>query len=98
MYEQIAANKRKTFLLLFVAIALLAAVGYAIGSIYGTGPGGPTGGRAGANGGGAPAVGAESCLPQFTQNKLAGSFLAPHAGQTFAADNGLPPAGKPARG
>jgi heat shock protein HtpX len=40
MYEQIAANTRKTYLLLFVAIALLAAVGYAIGSIYGTGPGG----------------------------------------------------------
>jgi heat shock protein HtpX len=40
MYEQIAANKRKTVLLLIVAIALLGAVGYAIGSIYGTGPGG----------------------------------------------------------
>ena len=37
MYEQIASNKRKTFLLLFVAFALLAALGYAIGLIYGTG-------------------------------------------------------------
>lgn len=37
MYEQIAANRRKTLLLLFVAFALLAAVGYAIGLIYGTG-------------------------------------------------------------
>jgi heat shock protein HtpX len=40
MYEQIAANKRKTFLLLFLAIALLGAAGYAIGSYFGTGPGG----------------------------------------------------------
>ncbi len=40
MYEQIASNKRKTLLLLAVAIALLGAVGYAIGLIYGTGPGG----------------------------------------------------------
>src|SRR5712691_4629177 len=40
MYEQIAANKRKTILLLFLAIGLLAAIGYAIGLIYGTGPGG----------------------------------------------------------
>src|SRR5262245_46193328 len=40
MYEQIAANKRKTFLLLGVAIVLLGAVGYAIGAIYGSGPGG----------------------------------------------------------
>ena len=37
MYEQIAANRRKTILLLFVAFALLGAVGYAIGIIYGTG-------------------------------------------------------------
>jgi heat shock protein HtpX len=37
MYQQIASNKRKTFLLLFVAFALLAALGYAIGLIYGTG-------------------------------------------------------------
>ncbi len=36
MYQQIASNKRKTFLLLFVAFALLAALGYAIGLIYGT--------------------------------------------------------------
>jgi heat shock protein HtpX len=40
MYEQIAANKRKTILLLLAAILLLAAVGYAIGTIYGTGPAG----------------------------------------------------------
>ena len=40
MYEQIASNKRRTFLLLLLAVALLGAVGYAIGSIYGTGPGG----------------------------------------------------------
>jgi len=38
MYEQIAANKRKTILLLFVAIVLLGAVGYALGVIWGTGP------------------------------------------------------------
>ena len=37
MYQQIAANKRKTFFLLFVSFLLLAAVGYAIGYIYGTG-------------------------------------------------------------
>ena len=37
MYEQIAANKRKTIFLLFVSFVLLAAVGYAIGLIYGTG-------------------------------------------------------------
>jgi heat shock protein HtpX len=37
VYEQIAANKRKTVFLLFVAFALLGAVGYAIGLIYGTG-------------------------------------------------------------
>ena len=37
MYEQIAANRRKTILLLLVAFALLGAVGYAIGLIYGTG-------------------------------------------------------------
>lgn len=37
MYEQIAANKRKTLFLLFVSFLLLAAVGYAIGLIYGTG-------------------------------------------------------------
>ncbi|MBI3649302.1 MAG: zinc metalloprotease HtpX [Actinobacteria bacterium] len=40
MYEQIAANKRKTILLLLVAVVLLGAVGYAIGIMYGTGPGG----------------------------------------------------------
>jgi heat shock protein HtpX len=37
VYEQIASNKRKTFLLLFIAFALLGAIGYAIGLIYGTG-------------------------------------------------------------
>jgi heat shock protein HtpX len=37
VYEQIASNRRKTFLLLFVAFALLGAVGYAIGLIYGAG-------------------------------------------------------------
>ena len=31
MYEQIAANKRKTVLLIFGAIVLLAAVGYVLG-------------------------------------------------------------------
>ena len=36
MYEQIASNKRKTFLLLFIALVLLGAIGYAIGLIYGT--------------------------------------------------------------
>ena len=38
MYEQIAANKRKTILLLVLALLLLGAVGYAIGSVYGAGP------------------------------------------------------------
>jgi heat shock protein HtpX len=37
VYEQIAANKRKTIFLLFVSFLLLAAVGYAIGLYYGTG-------------------------------------------------------------
>ena len=37
MYEQIAANKRKTFLLIFGAIALLGAVGYVLGLWYGSG-------------------------------------------------------------
>jgi len=40
MYEQIAANKRKTLLLLGLAIVLLGAVGYGIGTVYGYGPGG----------------------------------------------------------
>ena len=35
MYEQIAANKRKTVLLIFGAIVLLAAVGYVLGLWYG---------------------------------------------------------------
>jgi heat shock protein HtpX len=38
MYEQIAANKRKTILLLVLALLLLGVVGYAIGSVYGAGP------------------------------------------------------------
>ena len=38
MYEQIAANKRKTFLLIFGAIVLLGAVGYVLGLwLYGYG-------------------------------------------------------------
>jgi heat shock protein HtpX len=37
VYEQIASNKRKTFLLLFVAFLLLAGIGYAVGIIWGTG-------------------------------------------------------------
>jgi heat shock protein HtpX len=36
VYEQIASNKRKTILLLFVALALLGLVGYAIGVLYGS--------------------------------------------------------------
>ncbi|MGZ6544043.1 MAG: M48 family metalloprotease [Actinomycetota bacterium] len=36
MYEQIASNKRKTFVLLIVSFLLLVAVGYVIGYIYGT--------------------------------------------------------------
>jgi heat shock protein HtpX len=38
VYEQIAANKRKTFLLLAGAIAFTAAIGYVIGLYWGTGP------------------------------------------------------------
>jgi heat shock protein HtpX len=37
VYEQIASNKRKTFVLLFIAFALLGAIGYVIGLSYGTG-------------------------------------------------------------
>ncbi len=37
MYEQIAANKRKTFVLIFGAIVLLGAVGYVLGLWYGSG-------------------------------------------------------------
>jgi heat shock protein HtpX len=36
VYEQIASNKRKTLVLLFVSFLLLVAVGYVIGYIYGT--------------------------------------------------------------
>jgi heat shock protein HtpX len=38
VYEQIAANKRKTFLLIFGAIVLLGAVGYVLGLLYASGP------------------------------------------------------------
>ena len=38
MYEQIAANRRKTALLLVGAVVFLAVVGYAIGLIWGVGP------------------------------------------------------------
>ncbi|HJS26448.1 MAG TPA: M48 family metalloprotease [Actinomycetota bacterium] len=38
MYEQIAANKRKTFLLIVGAIVLLGAVGYVLGLLYASGP------------------------------------------------------------
>jgi heat shock protein HtpX len=37
VYEQIASNRRKTVALLVVAFVLLAAVGYAIGLVFGTG-------------------------------------------------------------
>jgi heat shock protein HtpX len=37
VYEQIAANKRKTVLLIFGAIVLLGAVGYVLGLLYGSG-------------------------------------------------------------
>ena len=40
MYEQIAANKRKTALLFVLAILLLAAVGYALGLLANSGPAG----------------------------------------------------------
>ena len=43
MYEQIAANKRKTFLLIFGAIVLLGAVGYVLGLLYASGPAGLVG-------------------------------------------------------
>jgi heat shock protein HtpX len=40
VYEQIASNKRKTVLLIFGAIVLLGAVGYALGLWAGSGPAG----------------------------------------------------------
>ena len=43
MYEQIAANRRKTILLIVAAIVLLGAVGYALGYWYGSGPAGLVG-------------------------------------------------------
>ena len=38
MYEQIAANKRKTVILFVLAVVLLGAVGYAIGLLTDSGP------------------------------------------------------------
>jgi len=38
VYEQIAANKRKTVVLIAAAILLLGAVGYVIGLLYASGP------------------------------------------------------------
>jgi len=43
VYEQIAANKRKTILLIVGAFALLGAVGYVIGWLYASGPVGMVG-------------------------------------------------------
>jgi heat shock protein HtpX len=43
VYEQIAANRRKTILLIVGAIVLLGAVGYALGFWYGSGPAGLVG-------------------------------------------------------
>ncbi|MGA9162564.1 MAG: M48 family metalloprotease [Actinomycetota bacterium] len=43
MYEQIAANKRKTFVLILGAIVLLGAVGYVLGLWYGSGVAGLVG-------------------------------------------------------
>lgn len=43
MYEQIAANRRKTILLIVGAIVLLGAVGYVLGLWYGNGPAGLVG-------------------------------------------------------
>jgi heat shock protein HtpX len=40
VYEQIAANKRKTILLILGAVVLLGAVGYVLGYIWATGPAG----------------------------------------------------------
>ena len=40
MYEQIASNKRRTWLLIAGAIVLLAAVGYALGLVWQSGPAG----------------------------------------------------------
>jgi heat shock protein HtpX len=38
MYEQIAANKRKTFVLLFVGVVFLVAIGAVVGYLWGSGP------------------------------------------------------------
>ncbi|MGH2672277.1 MAG: M48 family metalloprotease, partial [Actinomycetota bacterium] len=40
MYEQIASNRRRTWLLVAGAVLLLGAVGYALGTIWATGPAG----------------------------------------------------------
>lgn len=40
MYEQIASNKRRTWLLMAVAVLLLAAVGYVLGLLFAAGPAG----------------------------------------------------------
>lgn len=40
MYEQIASNKRKTWVLILGAIVLLGAVGYVLGLLYASGPAG----------------------------------------------------------
>lgn len=40
MYEQIASNKRKTWVLILGAIVLLGAVGYVLGLLYSSGPAG----------------------------------------------------------
>lgn len=40
MYEQIASNKRRTWLLMAGAVLLLAAVGYVLGMLFATGPAG----------------------------------------------------------
>jgi heat shock protein HtpX len=40
VHEQIARNKRKTFLLLFLAVAFTALIGYVIGYLWFSGPGG----------------------------------------------------------
>ena len=40
MYEQIASNKRRTWLLIFGAFLLLGGLGYVLGVLFGTGPAG----------------------------------------------------------
>ncbi len=43
MYEQIASNKRRTWLLMLGAVVLLGAVGYVLGLLYASGPAGLVG-------------------------------------------------------